>query len=141
MVPINKLAKNFLQDSLSQSLYPILIRDWGKIFGKLKNKIRLERAYKHTIVLGVTDSSWMHEMHLLSNILIDKINNHLEKPLVKHIKLQISEPKRKKPQPVKNKVELKTVKVSSKETLALKNISDKELAKELENFLIKCKQQ
>ena len=140
MIPIVKIADKFLHESSSKSLYPILIKDWSKIFGKLKDKVRLERAYKHTIVLGVADSSWMHELNLLSNILIDKINNHLQEPLVKKIRLKISEIKPKKKPPSKNKIEIKEVKINNKEILALKKITDKELAKELKNFLIKCKQ-
>lgn len=140
MVPVNKFADKFLNDNLSQSLYPTLIRDWGKIFGNLKDKVRLEKAYKHTIVLGVEDSSWMHELHLLSNILIDKINEHLPEPQVKKISFRITEFKKRKKPSIQKEVELKDVRIENRETFALKKIEDSDLATELKKFLIKCKQ-
>lgn len=142
MVPINKIAEQILQANPSQSLYLKLHRDWELIFGKLNSKVKLEKVDKHTITLSVTDSSWMQELHLLSNVLIDKINKYLKETVIKKIKLKITEDKKIKKQNIKQEqtIILKPIKLNSRESLALDKIEDKELAKQLKKFLIKCKQ-
>ena len=140
MVSIDKIVEQFVQNNKSHSLYPILIRDWDLIFGKLKDKVKLEKAYNDTIILGVSNSSWLHELNLLSNVLLTKINDHLKKPLVKKIILKIASKKELKKKIITDKITLKVIRFKENELKALDKLADKELAENMKNFLIKCKQ-
>ena len=65
-----------------------LLQNWHTIFGNLGTKITLEKIYDTTIVLGVYDSCWMHELYLLSPLLVDKINENLDQHRIKQVRFK-----------------------------------------------------
>ncbi len=118
-----------------------LMANWPTIIGDLKKYVTIEKVFDETLVLGVSDSTWMQELYMLSNILINKINQSLDKPHVKYVRFKLRSEKpaakcnnqTKKPKPTVNKHKL-----TFREKKALEKISDRELHEALENFLNKC---
>ncbi len=50
---------------------------WPVIMGDLHKRARLERVQGTTVVIGVYDSHWMHELHALSRMIVQRINGAL----------------------------------------------------------------
>ena len=46
-----------------------LLRHWNTIIGTLQTRVRLEKIYDDTLIIGVYESHWMHELHLFSRYL------------------------------------------------------------------------
>jgi hypothetical protein len=115
-----------------------IISDWPIIVGNICQQARVEKVYGDTILLGVYDTCWMQQLHLLSNMIIRKINAHLEGDYIKQIRLkyvqkhEFSHPK--DPQIM----EFKAYPLSPIETRALKKIKDLELRTAMHNFLTRC---
>lgn len=119
-----------------------LITHWSDIIGDLKAHASLEIISKTgTIVIGVDNSSWMHELSMLSNILIKKINKYLKQDVIKKIRFKLTEKNnqkiRKKIKEVK-KFELKKIELNARQERALTKIKDPELNEQLVKFLQKC---
>lgn len=68
----------------------LLLHNWATIVGPLHTKICLERIQDTTVIIGVHDVHWMHELHCLSRELITTINEHLGKPHVTKVRLVLS---------------------------------------------------
>ena len=121
----------------------ILIKNWKEIIGTLSQHVRLEKIYDSTIVLGVYDTHWMHELYMFSNILLDKINDALEEPKVTHIRLRkVNRPPLKKKKPAISKPSAaKPIELSTKEQKALASIEDEDLTRVLKTFLVRCHNQ
>jgi hypothetical protein len=137
---IKTLVSNFLNINSNWQIH--LISNWDIIIGKLKDNATLEKIDRDTLIISVTNSSWLQELYLLSNILIKKINNKLPYPYVKRLRFKLCEKKtfktRKK---IENKIiTLKNTKLTKREEIALEKITDQELSLELKKFLIKCKE-
>jgi hypothetical protein len=120
-----------------------LLRNWDSIIGNLNTKVYLEKITDDTLVLGVTDSCWLQELYMLSHVILQVINEKLDRPRIKQLrfkKIGIRPTKKQaytKPAPRKiNKRPL-----TSKEKLALTSIKDPQLQQALEDFLIRCYQE
>ena len=118
-----------------------LISQWPTIMGTLHNQVRLEKLNHDTLIMGVYDTHWMQELYMLAPMLIDRINNSLEKPYIKHIRLKkVERPKAKSASPrsqpkdaIRKKREL-----TERELTCLTNIDDTELSHALRGFLERC---
>ena len=120
-----------------------LLQDWPIIMGNLADHVKIYKIYQNAVTLHVKNSSWMQEMHCLSNVILDKINGYLgNKQLIAiYFKvLQIEEKARldalEKIGTQQKEMEIKPL--SSRHKKALLSIKDKELSKALEGFLQKC---
>lgn len=136
--------KNFLKQFVSKSDWKLdLIAKWPTIIGTLNDKVTLEHVDETSITLGVNNSSWMQELYLLSPMLRDIINKHLDKPRIKDIRFKNVTFKSKDiplptlPSHKKNK----PVRLSNKELETLNKINDSELRNVLKQFLIRCHQE
>jgi len=120
----------------------IIMQNWQEIMGSLACKIFIEKITNDSIVLGVTDSCWMQELHMLSDVLKTKINNSLDKPRIKTLQFKYSSKKISRVQKIKNTVPLpyEFKPLTSQEQEALTNIKDSELSEALSRFLQKCHQ-
>lgn len=119
-----------------------IMQNWQEIMGPLAHKIFIEKIQKDYIILGVTDSCWMQELHMLSNIIKKKINENLDKPYIQNIQFKYSSKKIARIQKNKNITpsphELKPL--TKLEENALTEIKDPELSQALARFLQKCQQ-
>lgn len=140
---IKNLLKSFLHHDTNWQGY--LIANWTTIIGNLKDHVSLEKIQDDTIILGVNNSSWMHELYMLSGMLKDKINAQLQKPYVQKIKFKFTD-KKKFEEKRSYKRQESTEQVSTKITFtlrqekALQKIQEKnkDLASSLENYFYKC---
>ena len=122
-----------------------LLSNWDSIWGNLSSKVHLERIDKHQLVIGVHDSCWMQELHMLSHLLLHTINKVLGSEQIKQLRFKKVEKKKKYPTRDEKKVPThtthRTVMLSSKEQSALNLIKDPHLSNALRQFLIRCYQE
>jgi hypothetical protein len=74
--------------------HTVLLESWDAIVGSLKTRVRLEKIFEDTLIIGVHESHWMQELHLLSNVLIDSINQYLGERRVKQLRFKLVEPRK-----------------------------------------------
>jgi hypothetical protein len=117
-----------------------IMQNWQDIMGAIACKIFIEKITNDSIVVGVTDSCWMQELHMLSDVLKTKINNSLDKPRIKTIQFKYSSKKITRIQKIKNTVPLPYAfrPLTQEEQQALTSIKDNELSEALSRFLQKC---
>jgi len=115
-----------------------IISDWPMIMGGICEQARVEKVLNDTLVLGVYDTCWMQQLHLLSGMIIKKVNNHLGHDYIKQIRLKyVQKHQFRKIQP--NLVQPGTShNLTGAENLALKKIKDPELRSAIQNFLNRC---
>jgi hypothetical protein len=123
-----------------------LLSKWETIVGNLKTRIVLEKINDDCIIVGVIDSSWMQELHMLSNVLIDRINNNLDSRRINHIRFKLLPTKKNQSPSVAQKnyspeIVLATRPLSLREKKALEALDDVALRRSLENFLFRCLQE
>ena len=120
-----------------------LLYKWNEIIGPLHNKVRIEKIYDNTLILGVLNSCWMQELHLLAPLLIKTINEKLDQPHIKEIRFkQIGLKSHKKtkttPPVIKKK---KEVVLTKEDECAIAKITDPALQEALKAFRIRCYQE
>jgi len=78
MKPLTQLVNQLL--SRTEHDWQVKLRaEWSTIMGDLSRRARLERINGSTVVIGVYDSHWMHELHALSRMMLQRMNNALHK--------------------------------------------------------------
>lgn len=120
-----------------------LLNSWATIIGAMGVHVHIDKIYEDTIVLSVVDSCWMQELYLLSDLLLRKINQTLDKPRIKNLRFKQSGiGKKKSPvSTVKVAPRSKIVLLSCQERAALEKIKDPHLSSALEQFLVRCYQE
>ena len=120
-----------------------LLRNWDSIIGNLNTKVYLEKITEDTLVLGVTDSCWLQELYLLSHVILQVINEKLDRPRIKQLrfkKVGIRPVKKQTYTKPKARTYIKRP-LTPKEKSALQHIKDPQLQQALEDFLIRCYQE
>lgn len=84
--------KTLVQQALSKQQAPVwhlqLFEQWHTIVGDLQQVMRLEKIVGNMIIIGVYDASWMQELHMLSSVLIQTINQHLDAPYINRVRFR-----------------------------------------------------
>lgn len=119
-----------------------VMNQWNTIMGSLSTKVSIYKIYNDSITLGVSDSSWMQELYLLSNIIKQKINNILDKPRIETIRFHFitNQINTKKIAQTPQCVAIKERPLTTREKKALEKINDPELSQALTRLLQKCHQ-
>jgi hypothetical protein len=120
-----------------------LLYRWNDIIGSLHSKVRIEKIYNDTLVLGVFHPCWMQELYLLSPLLINTINEKLDQPYIKeirfkHVGLNTDKKKKFSVHSVKKK---KEVQLTKEDERTLAKIADPILRDALKAFRIRCYQE
>ena len=120
-----------------------LLQDWPIIIGNLADHVKIYKIYQNAITLHVKNSSWMQEMHCLSNVILDKINGYLgNKQLIAvYFKVITYDQTTQSQKSEKINLQNHTIEnkpLSSRHKKALQQIHDQELSQALENFLQRC---
>lgn len=116
-----------------------ILRNWDKIMGPMHSKVCVEKISEDTIFLGVYDSAWMAELHLLSRLIIKNVNNVLSKPYITSLRLRLTsrkplvKPKRLVVAPLTKPITLTEV-----QKQALATIKDPQLQEVLKQLLTRC---
>ncbi len=119
----------------------LLLHKWPTIVGSLKTRIRLERIYQTTLIIGVYESHWMQELFILSRMLMQTINKHLGHPYVTELKFKLIEPLplEKKAESLENQVlPYAPVSFTVAHHQALNHVYDDQLRNVLTHFFIRC---
>ncbi len=137
MLNLNHLLSNVLGSNNDWRFQ--LLRNWQSIVGSLETRIRLEKIYDATLVIGVYEAHWMQELFMLSKVLLDSINKNLDKPRITQLKFKlVEEIKKKKMFESRQRSYSRNFKLSSEHRCALASLNDSELSKALEGFLVRC---
>jgi Dna[CI] antecedent, DciA len=117
-----------------------LLYRWNEIIGPLHNKVRIEKIYDDTLILGVFHSCWMQELYLLSPLLIKTINEKLDQPYIKEIRFKHVGVKKLKKKGTTSTIskQKKEVELSKEDEYALAQIADPVLREALKAFRIRC---
>jgi hypothetical protein len=120
-----------------------LLYRWHDIIGSLHSKVRIEKIYDDTLILGVFNSCWMQELYLLSPLLIKTINEKLDQPYIKEIrfkKVSVKKSTKNNAQPAAPKKK-KDVTLTTQDEYTLAKITDPKLREALKAFRIRCYQE
>jgi len=118
-----------------------LMKDWSLIVGDLHEQMRLERVLGNVLVVGVYDSHWLHELSMLSPLVMQTINEHLGGNFVVRIRFIVVERKEKKSeQPVSRERDLgmPEIAMNSRQEYVLRSVKDVQLQKVLEKVFYRC---
>ena len=139
MKPIKNFVKNYIDPSHNMKKH--LLENWSDIVGNLSKKMHVEKIINNTIVVGVHNSAWIHELYILSQPIIATINQHFKKAYIKKIIFK-NVPLQKKTKINEDKEIKKTIinlfHLTHNEKKALEKIEDYELKENLKNFLRRC---
>lgn len=138
----------YLKDLLNKIVHPEknwktnLLYQWHDIVGSLHSKVRIEKIYDDTLILGVFNSCWMQELYLLSPLLIKTINEKLDQPYIKqlrfkYVNIKISKKNSKTSHTKKNK----DIKLTKEDERTLAKITDPTLRDALKAFRMRCYQE
>lgn len=123
-----------------------LFTSWDAIIGNMKDKVRIEKITNSSVTLGVTHSTWAQELFFLTPLLKEKMNLVLQEEKIKTIKLKTVAFKSERKQTRKCEHErIDRLKQCTEHCLTitehstLQNVENKELAKQLEKFCLRCK--
>lgn len=135
---------DFMQHILgTQETWQIkLLQQWETIIGNLKTRVHLLKIQNDTLILGVPDLCWMQELYLLTPLLLQTINQHLDMPRIKNLRFKAAgTPEDKKritkklPPPPPRKI----IPLSRDEEKALAVLTDPDLALAIQDYLQRCK--
>lgn len=133
---INTLLTSFLPKETWKST---LLEEWTIIMGDLSGRVTLEKIYNDTLVIGVRDAAWLQELYMLSPVIIENINAHLDQPRIKQLRFkQVVKKNRPHVTVAKKKEEARPIILNPQEEKTLQTINDEELRHALKNFLIRC---
>jgi hypothetical protein len=115
-----------------------IIMEWHQIVGNLHERVRVEKVYDDTLVLGVYDTCWMQELHLLSNMIINKVNRHVDSNHIKKIRLKYVEKHQFKKAKARTYTKNTDQVLSKTETAVLQKMKNHDLQSVLKDFLVRC---
>lgn len=118
-----------------------LMDQWTAIVGDLHTRMRLECIKHDTLIIGVYDSHWMHELFMLSRVIIKTINTKLGGEYIAKLRFVLAKTvekvKRKSTQQSQETPEcMKTM--SAQQRYALKEIKDDQLQDALQKLFYRC---
>lgn len=141
MIAISKIINSMLGCSRNWKFQ--LVTNWPTIVGSLATRMHIEKIEHDSIIIGVCDSAWLQELYMLSDVLLQKINQSLPSPYIKKIIFKHAYIQHKKIHrhiTTKQKSTHTEQPLTERERNALASIHDPELSNALHQFLIRCQQ-
>lgn len=119
-----------------------LLNNWQEIMGNLGSIVTLEKIEGNVLFLGVPNSCWMQELHMLAPALIETINQKLDQPRINQLRFKRIATRKKENVPraaACNKQRTKEQNhTTPQQQAALKKVRDPDLRRVLEQFLDRC---
>ncbi len=121
-----------------------LLSQWDSLVGSLKTRVRLEKIQEDTLIIGVYESHWMQELYLLSDVLIDSINQFLGEPRIKQLRFKLVEERKftSRKLTVRKRanfiIRSTSVELTHEQSRALTQIPDGQLKDALIQFWARC---
>lgn len=143
---IKSLLSEYFSEQKQHDWKIKLLQDWPIIMGNLAEHVKIYKIYQNAITLHVKNSSWMQEMHCLSNVILDKINGYLGNKQLIAVYFKVLNLEQLAKQEKAKNIDLQPQEfikkpLNSRQKKALEYIKDKELSVALEGFLEKCMKQ
>jgi Dna[CI] antecedent, DciA len=141
-IPLKNVIASLFNDELDWRLD--LFKNWQVIVGSLHSKMYLEKICEDTLIVGVYDVHWMHELHLMSRCIIETINRYLGKAHVGKIRFRPASDQFFLPfrdsanSTVCNRQHVNASPLTMEQKEALSSIKDDELQRSLQAFLYRC---
>lgn len=89
-LPLQSLVHAYLQSDTDWRKR--LMQEWPTMVGDLHTKMRLERIGQDaTLIIGVYDIHWMQELHMLTPLIMQTINEKLGSDCVKKIRFKVAD--------------------------------------------------
>lgn len=120
-----------------------LLQSWASIVGSLKTQVCLEHIYGSTVVIGVYESHWIHELTGLSRILLHTINKSLGQEYVTQLKFRLCQ-RREYRRPARPPVHVVQAQEQAQLVLTVEHkrmlecITDRALRRALVAFFARC---
>lgn len=117
-----------------------LLNNWSAIIGSLAPQVSVEKIEDEILTLGVRDSCWLQELHLLSPLLLKEINNKLDQPRIKKLRFKTMTytPRHRTVKTKSTNISPHVRALSHKEQVALNKVDDTQLRSVLQQFLMRC---
>lgn len=118
-----------------------VLQNWASIVGTIALHSRVEKISQDTIIVGVYDACWLHELHMLSQDLLCSINAYLKQHKIVHIRFkQVARHKKTDRSSLLKSsiVERKCLKLGNKQQEALRELVDRDLAEALQKVWYHC---
>ena len=144
-LPLNYFLEKTLGNSSDWRIF--LLANWNDIMGDLAPRVRLEKietlGIHNILTLGVYESVWMQELHMLSHVLIRTINQKLGEAIVTQLRFKLTIHQKQVLRPAFDKQESSRTgraHLTQQEHHALIVLNNPELAEALKKFLFRCTQ-
>jgi len=140
-ISMARLLRDIVPQILSHDEWQVVLaRQWKEAVGNLKTRIRLEKIFDDTLVVGVYEYHWMQELYLLSPLLQDSLNKFLGHQRINHLRFVLVEDRKRVPRKPKPKllVRPETVVLSIQQESALLTIEDEAFRKTLREYWGRC---
>lgn len=140
---IKSLLSPFLKNNSADWKIGLLQR-WSEIMGPMACNVTIVKVIDDTVLLGVYDSSWLQELYLLSDMIINTINQNLDQPRIKKLRFkQIKRATHAAARPVitPDDIPQKPIELTRSEQHALEKIENDQLRSVLKSFLIRCRRE
>lgn len=138
----------FSLDSLVQGLLGAdddwrkrLVKEWPAMVGDLHNRMRFEKISHDVLVIGVYEMHWMHELYMMSPMILQAINEKLGGSYVAKIRFAVvnkAERSRKKAGGVCSD-ERQGKPLAEPQQKALASVKDQQLQEALSKLWQRCK--
>ena len=118
-----------------------LVKEWPTMVGDLHTRMRFEKISHDVLVIGVYDMHWMHELYMMSPMILQAINEKLGGDYVAKIRFAVvnkTERLRKRSFDVENEsFSSKPLPEPQKQVLA--HVKDQQLQEALSKLWQRCK--
>lgn len=108
-----------------------LIAQWETIMGPLSNHAKIVKIIDRTVIIWVESASWRHELYILKEHLVYRINKGLQEPCIDSLRFVGTYQKYSPRYPARQKVQQQQKKnirpLTPGELTALEQITDPEL--------------
>lgn len=105
-LPLQSIVSNILQSNQTD-WRKRLVQEWASIVGDLHTKMRLERIGRDDmLIIGVYDIHWMHELHMLSPLIIQTINEKLCVEVIQKIRFVVIDTEQRYDRKITHKKEI-----------------------------------
>jgi hypothetical protein len=138
--PIKSILTNIIPKEHQWKL--ALMQAWDSILGTMASKATIERIDQTTIHIAVSHPAWAHELHMLTPILLEKINAHLPEHPILHLRFKYKKPEAPKTlawRLYQKATPLALPALTPEETNLLASVTNKELQSYIATYFKRCK--
>lgn len=118
-----------------------LVKEWPKLVGDLHTRMRFEKISHDVLVIGVYDIHWMHELYMMSPMILEALNNRLGGNYIAKIRFAVvNKTERSCPQSLsKHHESVSANPLAERQQKMLAKVKDEQLQEALSKLWYRCK--